>query len=190
MLKLCHKYINWFFFFKKKQADDLATLPIHTYSKTWILHSIVWYTQYTQLIITYLKFFPISFEYLYSVGFLSISVILACFPLNPLPILPMKHSPSFTFCLLLHIFYTGHFPQNIISSAACHKQTIPAWFGGLSHISGYSLFISNISLAQLLFSYLRKLQRINLERKVLVTLKQAIPENPLTNKFTVWVTWS
>lgn len=76
MLKLCHRYVNLnFIFFFKKQADDLAILLMHTYSETWILHSIIWYMQHAQLIITYLKFFPISFEYLYSIGFLSISVI-------------------------------------------------------------------------------------------------------------------
>lgn len=136
VLKVRHKYINWnivCFFFLKKEAGSLATLPIHSCSETWILHNIAWHMQYTQIIATYLTLFPVSFKYLCRVLYFSASVsyILGCLPSNSLTILAMKHSLCIISCHLLHIFYTGHFPQNIISPTACDKQTNLTWFEGL-----------------------------------------------------------
>lgn len=129
------KYIK-----KKKKADDLATLLVHTYSGTWILHSITWYMQYTQLVIICLKLFPIYWNTCTMWVFLaSPSGILAYISSNQILILPMKRSLSIIFCFLLHMFCISHFLQNTISS--CLKQTISTWFRGLSHTSQYSLFI-------------------------------------------------
>lgn len=138
---------------------------------------------YTQLIIVRLKFFPMYWNtctvWVFSA---SPSGILAYISLNWILILPKKHSLSIIFCLLLHIFCIQPFPAEHNFFFPCLKQSTR--FGGLSHASQYSLFISNISSANV-FSYLSKLQRINLERKVLVTLKQAIPENLLRDKYEV-----
>lgn len=129
------------YFFKKKQSDDLATLPVHTCSETWILHSITWYMPYTHQVIVDLKFFPVDWNTCIVWDFLaSPSGILAYISSDQIPILPMKHSLSIIFCLLLHMFCISHFLLKY-NFSPCLKQTIPTWFGGLSHTSQYSLFI-------------------------------------------------
>lgn len=75
------------------------------------------YVQYTQLIIIHLKFFLVYWNTCtVRVFSASTSSILAYTSSNQIPILPMKHSLSIIFYLLLHIFCISHFPQNISSS--------------------------------------------------------------------------
>lgn len=98
-------------------------------------------------------------EYLYSVGFLSMFIRhpgLHFFKLDTYSANETfsQHIPS-AFSCIFSVY--SHFPQNIISSFLASSK--PTCFGGLSHASQYSLFISNIRPADFFFFIFKQITK-------------------------------
>lgn len=85
---------------------------------------------------------------------------------------------SSTFSCIFSVY--SHFPQNRISYFLASSK--PTWFGGLSHASQYSLFISNISWADFFFLF-KQITKDQSWKKSFSHIETGYTRNPLTNKY-------